>query len=69
MTRKPPSVYVLATWLAFATAHAQPAAPDMQQLRELMGQTGLSSSQLDLLRAEAARLQACVAKDAGRGFA
>lgn len=62
MTRKPRWVHLLATCLVYASAHAQPATPDMQQLRELMGQTGLSSSQLDLLRAEAARLQACVAR-------
>lgn len=64
MKAKPVRTFLLSFALVAAASgvHAQPAAPDLQQLRALMGQTGLSSSQLELLRAEAAKLQACVAK-------
>ncbi len=56
------SLLLVALLTMAGLARSQPAAPDLQQLRELMGQTGLSSSQLELLRAEAVQLQACMAK-------
>ena len=60
-------VFALAVLFAAGAVAAPPAAPpanppDLQQLRELMGQTGLPTGQLELLREEAARAQACLAK-------
>ncbi len=56
--------WLLLVGLTVSGAHAQaPApAPDLSLLRELMGQAAQHPEQLDFLRREAERLQACFTK-------
>ena len=62
MTLRWKTTLALSVMLAMPGVGAQSLSPDLQQLRDLMGQAALHPSQLELLRAEAQRLQTCFAQ-------
>lgn len=62
MTLRWKTTLALSFMLAMPGVGAQSLSPNLQQLRDLMGQAALHPSQLELLRAEAQRLQTCFAQ-------